>query len=53
MKLVGEAFKENALSIDPTQKVVVLGIANWCSVAKYETLIKDKVNLFYVIINPF
>ena len=51
MKLVGEAFKENALSIDPTQKVVVLGIASWCSVAKYESLIKVKVGtiLFLVL----
>jgi hypothetical protein len=42
MKLVGEAFKENALSIDPSKKVVVLGIANWCSVTKYESLIREE-----------
>ena len=41
MKLVGEAFKENALSLDPNQKVTVLGIPNWCSVAKYESLINE------------
>jgi hypothetical protein len=42
MKLVGEAFEDNALSIDPEKKVVVLGIANWCTVTNYEKMINDK-----------
>jgi hypothetical protein len=42
MKLVGEAFEDNALSIDPEKKVVVLGIANWCTVTNYEKLINSK-----------
>jgi hypothetical protein len=44
MKLVGEAFKENLLSIDPNLKIPVLGVSNWCSVANYETLIRPKVS---------
>ena len=47
MKLVGEAFKENSLSIDPSLKVPVLAISNWCSVANYETLIRPNVSLKY------
>ena len=43
MKLVGDAFKENALSINEKEKVVVLGISNWCSVAKRETLVRNEV----------
>lgn len=40
MKLVGEAFKNNALSIDLAQRIVLLGIANWGSVANNEKLIQ-------------
>jgi hypothetical protein len=43
MQLVGEAFKENSLSIDPSLIVPVLGIANWCTAANYESLIRPKV----------
>ena len=42
MKLVGEAFKENTLSIDPNEKIVVLGIANWGSVKKSELLLRNR-----------
>lgn len=41
MKLVGEAFKNNALSIDLAQRIVLLGITNWGSVANKEKLVKD------------
>jgi hypothetical protein len=44
MKCVGEAVKENAFSLNPNEKIVVLGIANWCSVARNEELIKDPVS---------
>ena len=43
MQLVGEAFKENSLSIDPSLIVPVLGIGNWCTAANYESLIRPKV----------
>jgi hypothetical protein len=44
MKLVGEAFKDNALSLDLETKVTVLGIANWCTVTNYHKLInRNKV----------
>ncbi len=45
MKLIGEAFRENSLSIDPSLKIPVLAISNWCSVANYETLIRPNVSL--------
>ncbi len=44
MKLIGEAFKENSHSIDPSLRIPVLGVSNWCSVANYETLIRPKVS---------
>ena len=43
MKLVGDAFKHNSESIDPSQKVVVLGISNWCTILHKEDLIRKKV----------
>jgi hypothetical protein len=43
MKCVGEAVKENAFSLNPNENIVVLGIANWCSVARNEELIIDSV----------
>jgi hypothetical protein len=45
MKLVGEAFRKNSLSIDPSLKIPVLGVSNWCTVANYETLIRPNVSL--------
>lgn len=39
MKLIGEAFRENALSVDPTKIVTVLGIANWGSIHNNKNLI--------------
>lgn len=42
MKLVGDAFKENASSIYSSKKVVVLGIANWPTVKNKESLTKSK-----------
>ena len=47
MKLIGEAFKENLLSLDPNKKVVVLGIASWCAVANYNQLIKVNKKVEY------
>jgi hypothetical protein len=41
MKLVGEAFKENALSVDPSKVVTVLGITNWDSIYNKTTLIQS------------
>lgn len=43
MKLVGDAFKQNSESIDPNQKVVVLGISDWGTIARKENLIRDDV----------
>ena len=45
MKLVGDAFKQNSETIDPSQKVVVLGISDWCTIARKENLIRDEVRL--------
>jgi hypothetical protein len=39
MKIVGEAFKENALSMDFSSKVNLLGIRNWGSVTNNHLLI--------------
>ena len=39
MKLVGEAFKENALSMDFSAKINLLGIRNWGSVTNNHLLI--------------
>ena len=41
MKHVGEAVK--ASQLNPDQKLVVLGIANWCTVTNHELLIRKKV----------
>ena len=43
MKLVGQAFRENALNIDPSKKTVVLGIANWRTIREKEALITENV----------
>lgn len=48
MKLVGQAFENNALSVSPDEKVVVLGIASWCSVTN-----KEKLKIDHVIISYF
>jgi transient receptor potential cation channel subfamily M protein 8 len=42
MKLVGEAFRLNSLSVDPDKLVPLLGIANWCTVENHEFL-KNKL----------
>jgi len=47
MKLVGDAFKQNSESIDPNQKVVVLGISDWGTTARKETLIRNNVRLTF------
>ncbi len=47
MKLVGDAFKQNSESIDPNQKVVVLGISHWGTTARKETLIRNNVRLTF------
>lgn len=44
MKLVGEAFNDNAISMDLANKIVLLGIANWGSVTHREKLIHTQVN---------
>jgi hypothetical protein len=49
MKLVGDAFKQNSESIDPNQKVVVLGISDWGTTARKETLIRDNVRLILIL----
>lgn len=41
MKHVGEAIR--ATSLNPSQKIVVLGIPNWCTVKNCESLIKKNV----------
>lgn len=46
MKLVGEAFKENSLSIDSDQMADVLGIATWGSIQNNERLIIDVSLIF-------
>ncbi len=43
MKLIGEAFGKNAVSINLEQKIALLGIANWGSITNNEKLIKNKV----------
>ena len=47
MKLVGDAFKQNSESIDPSQKVVVLGISDWSTIARKESLIINNVAFIY------
>jgi len=42
MKLVGEAFRLNSMSVDPDKLVPLLGIANWCTVENHENL-KNKL----------
>ncbi len=51
MKLVGEAFKNNALSIDLAQRIILLGITNWGSVANKEKLIKYDVSILYCVLS--
>lgn len=47
MRYVGEAVRKDIRSLDEEHKLVLLGIANWTTVAKREELIFDKVcNLF-------
>lgn len=41
MKIVGEAIKVAPLK--PDEKIVTLGIANWCTVTNNHLLIKKKV----------
>ena len=45
MKLVGEAFKDNALSVDLAQRIVLLGVANWGTVSNNEKLVQNASNL--------
>lgn len=42
MKHVGEAIKST--SLNPNQKIVVLGIPNWCTVKNNTSLIKKHVD---------
>jgi hypothetical protein len=39
MKHVGEAIRENATTLNPNEKIVVLGIATWDMVLHNEKLI--------------
>ncbi len=39
MKLVGEAFKNNAASISMDQRITLLGVANWGSVSNNDKLV--------------
>lgn len=48
MKIVGEAIKVAPLK--PDEKIVTLGIANWCTVTNNHLLIKKKV-LFSFLYN--
>lgn len=41
MELVGQAFKENSLSVDPNEVANVLGIATWNSIQNNQSLIRD------------
>jgi hypothetical protein len=41
MKLVGEAFKNNAASISLEQRIVLLGIANWGTVSNNDKLVQQ------------
>jgi hypothetical protein len=43
MKYVGEAVKKDIRSLNQEEKLVVLGIANWTTVAKKNELIIDQV----------
>ena len=47
MKLVGEAFKENALSMDLNAKVNLLGIRNWGAVTNNHLLINVNRNSLF------
>lgn len=48
MKHVGEAIY--ATSIDPTKKIVILGISNWCTVKNNQLLTKKNVLLLNYLI---
>lgn len=55
MKLVGEAFKENSLSVDSNQIADVLGIATWGSIQNnhllsFNVCLKTTFNTFFVLI---
>jgi hypothetical protein len=43
MKVVGEAFKYEAQTLDSAKRTVVLGITNFRSVTNYDTLISKNV----------
>lgn len=45
MKLVGEAFRLNEFSIDQSNKINLLGIADWCVVYNNSSLV-NKVIFF-------
>ena len=50
MKLVGEAFKNNALSIDCDKRISLLGIANWGTVTNNEKLVnKSEVSILNLL----
>jgi hypothetical protein len=42
MKLIGEGVGEVASTLDPDQNIVLLGIANWCTI-RNNHLLKDDV----------
>lgn len=51
MKYIGEAFKKDVRSLNEDEKITVLGIANWNTVAKRDGLILSEVNIFLNIFN--
>ncbi|RNA09709.1 transient receptor potential cation channel subfamily M member 3 isoform X26 [Brachionus plicatilis] len=51
MKLVGEAFRLNAFSIDQSNKVNLLGIADWCPVYNKSALINTDSKSSFVEYN--
>lgn len=49
MKLVGEAFKENSLSVEADKITDVLGIATWGSIQNNSCLEIDVINFVILI----
>lgn len=50
MRVVGEAFKKNALSVDPNKIINLIGIANWDTIYNKDYLLNQVKNTFQLSI---
>ena len=50
MRVVGEAFKKNALSVDPSKIINLIGIANWDTIYNKAYLLNQVKNIYQIML---